>query len=120
MGNPFCWMELTTHDLNGATEFYRKVFDWEIGDMPGAPVPYKMVNTGKEPGAGMMNTPQPGIPNCWTVYIEVEDVDAMCAKIGEEGGKVWTEPMEVPDIGRFAIVCDPQGAYFGLWQSLSK
>ncbi len=120
MGNPFCWMELITHNLDGAVDFYSKVFGWEISDMPGSPIPYKMANTGKEPGAGMMSTPEPGIFTCWTAYIEVDDVDAMCEKVAGAGGKVWKGPQDVPGVGRFAIVCDPQGAYFGLWQCLQK
>jgi predicted enzyme related to lactoylglutathione lyase len=120
MGNPFCWMELISHDLDGAVEFYSKIFDWEISDMPGGPMPYKMVTTGKEPGAGMMGTPEPGIHTCWSIYIEVDDLDAKCKEVSDAGGKIWKEPQDVPGMGRFAVACDPQGAFFCLWQSVEK
>jgi predicted enzyme related to lactoylglutathione lyase len=120
MGNPFCWMELTTHDLEGAAKFYQEVFDWEIKDMPGGPMPYKLVTTGSEPGGGLMSIPEPGIDTCWTAYIQVDAIEAACAKVEENGGKVWKQPQEVPGMGRFAIVCDPQGAYFALWQNLEQ
>ena len=68
----------------------------------------------------MMSIPEPGIPTSWMVYIEVDDVDAMCAKITGTGGKVWKETQEVPGMGRFAVVCDPQGAFFGLWQPMQQ
>jgi hypothetical protein len=51
------------------------------------------------------------------MYIEVEDVEAASAQVKELGGKVWKPKAEVPEYGWFAVVCDPQGAYFGLWQN---
>ncbi|MBF0477203.1 MAG: VOC family protein [Deltaproteobacteria bacterium] len=118
MGNSFVWMELTTHNLEGAKEFYAKLFDWKINQFPGGPMPYFIADTGSQPGGGMMSLPEPGVPTAWTVYIAVDDIDKYAAKLTELGGKVWKEPFEVPTVGKIAIVCDPQGAYFGLFQPL--
>jgi predicted enzyme related to lactoylglutathione lyase len=117
MGNPFCHIELTTSNLEGAREFYTKVFDWKLNDVPNAQAPYVLIDTGDKPEGGMMSIPEPGVPTAWLAYIQVDDVDACCAKINENGGKVWKEPEDVPGFGRGAVVCDPQGAYFGLWKT---
>ena len=119
MGNPFCWVELTTHNVDGAREFYSKLFDWQVNpfDMPGGT--YQVIDTGSEPGGGIVGLPEPGIQTGWTQYIQVDDIQDSCAKVSELGGKVWKGPFEVPEVGRLAIVCDPQGAFFGLWQKKS-
>ena len=120
MGNPFCHLELTTYNVEGAKEFYGKVFDWKLNEFPGASMPYTMIGTGSEPGGGITGLPMPGVPTAWTAYIETEDVDATCEKVTAAGGRVWYGPDDVPNVGRFAVVCDPQGAYFGLWKSFEQ
>ena len=74
------------------------------------------IDTGEQPGGGMMTIPEPGVPTAWTVYVRVDDINGACEKVDKNGGKVWKGPMEVPEVGWIAIVCDPQGACFGLWQ----
>ena len=120
MGNHFCHMELTSYNVDGAKEFYAKVFDWKLNEFPNASMPYTMIDTGKEVGGGITGLPMPGVPTAWTVYIETDDVDAACAKVTEAGGKVWHGPDDVPGVGRYAVACDPQGAYFGLWKSFEQ
>ena len=61
-----------------------------------------------------MANPKPEIPARWTPYIGVDDTDAMCKKATDLGAKVLVEPMDVPTVGRFAILKDPQGAVFGI------
>lgn len=116
MGNTFCYMELTTHNLDGAKEFYGQMFDWQLQEYPGAGQPYFMINTGAEPMGGMMGLPMPQVPTTWCIYIKVDDLDAACAKLEKLGGKIFKERTEVPEHGWFAIASDPQGAFFGLWQ----
>ena len=120
MGNPFCHLELTTHNVEGAKEFYAKVFDWKQTEFGSASMPYTLIDTGSEVGGGIMGLPEPGIPTAWTVYIATDDVDAACEKVTQAGGKVWKGPDDVPGVGRYAVVCDPQGAYFGLWKSFEQ
>jgi predicted enzyme related to lactoylglutathione lyase len=119
MGNRFCHLELTTHDLAGAREFYRQMFEWEIQAFPNPGKPYFMINTGQEPQGGMMDLPMPGVPTAWSVYVAVDDLDAACAKLERLGGKIMMSRTEVPGAGWFAFASDPQGAYFGLWQNLA-
>lgn len=117
MNNWFCYMELTTDDLDGSQEFYKKLFDWKISDMSSAKIPYRMIDTGQEPAGGMMKPPMPDVPTAWTMYVEVADLEASLAQVAELGGKVLLGKQPVPESGWFAIVQDPQGAVFGLWQN---
>ena len=63
-------------------------------------------------------TPQmKGTPPMWLTYFEVTDVDASAKVVMEAGGKVLAPPMDIPDIGRFSIVADPQGAVFAIYKN---
>lgn len=115
MGDPFCNFELITHDLAGAKEFYAEVFDWKLNEAEGD-LDYTFIDTGSQPGGGMMPTPEPGVPTAWVMYLKVDDLQGACAQIRENGGAIFKEPAEIPGYGSFAVACDPQGAYFGLCQ----
>lgn len=117
MGNRFCHLELTTSNLGAAKDFYSKVFDWKLNELPNPDMPYTMIDTGQEPGGGMMDLPAPQVPTCWTMYVEVESVADTCAKIKELGGQIFKGPEDIPGEGTYATVSDPQGAVFGLWTS---
>ena len=58
-----------------------------------------------------------GVPPSWTTYVNVEDADAVAAKVSPNGGNVLMGPMDVMDVGRMAIVADPVGAVIGIWQA---
>ena len=63
-------------------------------------------------------TPQMGdMPPAWTPYFMVTDVDASASKAKELGGQVYMGPMDIPNVGRFAVVTDPQGAAFAIFKS---
>jgi hypothetical protein len=117
MGNPFVHLELTTSDLDKAKDFYTKMFDWKLQEFKGDGPPYLLIDTGKEPGGGMMAQPMPGVPVAWGMYIAVDDLDAAGAKLQKLGGKILMPRTEVPDMGWFIVASDPQGATFGLWQA---
>jgi predicted enzyme related to lactoylglutathione lyase len=63
---------------------------------------------------GMMKCPQPGNPAQWIPYVFVDDVDVTAKKTSKLRGKVVAEPFDVPDVGRIAVLVDPQGATFGI------
>jgi predicted enzyme related to lactoylglutathione lyase len=115
MGNRFCHLGLATKDLDAAKDFYSKVFDWKLSDAPVMGMPYTLIDTGREPGGGMMVLPDPQVPPSWAMYVEVDDVPGTCEKIKQLGGRIFKEPEDVPGMGSFAIVSDPQGAVFGIW-----
>lgn len=110
-GTP-CWYELTTTDLNAAQTFYHKILGWTVGDsgMPG--MDYRIARAGEAMVAGMMLPPAPGIPPNWTIYFSVDDCDAATRAAQAEGAMVCMEPTDIPGVGRFAALADPQGAVF--------
>jgi predicted enzyme related to lactoylglutathione lyase len=110
----FVWDELGTTDVDGAQRFYEAVFGWTTKDMGEDFGGYRIFHRGEEQVAGLMANPKPEIPAMWTPYIGVDDTDAMCKKATDLGAKVLVEPMDVPTVGRFAILNDPQGAVFGI------
>ncbi len=123
MGNPIGWVELVTEDPEGAERFYTSLFDWKVkvekmpecGDTPA--FDYRTIDTGAKPGGGIIKTPQPGIPNHWSVYMEVADIQQAAAKVKELGGTLYREPFEIPHVGWIAVAADPQGAAFNMWQA---
>src|SRR5258708_18748300 len=85
MPNPFCHVELNTTDVNKAKEFYGKLFNWKLDDMPGGE--YTMIGVGEGTGGGMIKNPLPGGTAFWLSYVLVERVAAAkkkCASLGRE------------------------------------
>jgi uncharacterized protein len=120
MINKFCHIELTTGDVTAANEFYGSLFDWKLEDMPMGDDAYTMINTGEEPGGGIMATPAPGVPTAWMVYVQVEDVAQAVAKAKELGGEVQMDKTPIPNMGFFAMIADPTGGVIGVWESEKK
>lgn len=116
----FIWYELITPDMAGAKRFYGDLLGWTAQDMPPMPdsEPYALLSASGVPVAGMMNLGAPmkaqGMPPNWTGYVCVDDCDAAAAKATALGGAVRNPPMDIPGIGRFAIVADPAGAVFAI------
>lgn len=118
VANRFCWYELMTTDLVGARDFYAKVVGWTIEDSGMEGMTYLL---GKANGAmvvGLMNTPADaeGMPPSWLGYVAVDDVDAVAAKATAAGARIFNGPADVPGVGRFAVLGDPQGAAFALFR----
>ena len=114
MANPFCHVELNTTDLKKAKEFYGKLFEWKLDDMPGGE--YTMIGVGEGVGGGMMKNPVPGAPSFWLSYVLVDDIQAATKKAKSLGATVMKDVSEVQNYGRFSVLADPTGAHFALWQ----
>ena len=118
----FVWYELMTADAPAATDFYTQVVGWRAQDsgLPGGV--YTLLMIGDAQVAGLMETPADlkavGAPSAWSGYVAVDDVDAMAARVLAAGGKVLRPGEDIPEIGRFAVVADPQGASFMLFKPL--
>lgn len=106
------WYELTTTDFAAAQSFYSKVLGWSVADSGMAGFDYQVASADEVMVAGMMKPSQPGIPANWTIYFAVDDCDASAKAAEEAGGKVCAGPMDIPQVGRFAALSDPQGAMF--------
>ena len=110
----FVWDELVTSDVDGAQRFYEEVFGWTTSDMGPEYGGYRIFNRGETGIAGVMTAQEPSIPAHWQPYVAVADPDATTAKATELGGSALMEPMDVPNVGRIAVLRDPQGATFGI------
>jgi len=114
--NSLCWNELATPDTAKAGEFYTELFGWakDTKDMGG--MSYTSFMNGDRPAGGMYSpTPEMGeIPPNWLAYFAVDDADAKLAKANELGATTIAPAMDIPGVGRFAVIQDPQGAVFGI------
>ncbi|HWH73808.1 MAG TPA: VOC family protein [Methylibium sp.] len=112
----FSWLELTTTDPKAALSFYTTLFGWTVQTMEMSQGSYNVVHIGDTPVGGIM-APAPGAPAtppAWGCYITVENVDLTAAHALALGGRVLVEPMDIPGVGRFCMIQDPQGAMVNL------
>jgi len=118
MGNAFVHVELHTSDLPKAREFYSKLFDWKLDDvpMPGGGT-YTMINVGSGTGDGMMVDQAPGTPPPWLAYVGVDDIRASTRRARELGAKVAVDVMEIGEYGTMSVIVDPAGATLAMWQA---
>ncbi|MDX8538368.1 VOC family protein [Mesorhizobium abyssinicae] len=115
---PFFWYELMTTDLDAAEAFYTAVVGWKgqpFDTSPGMPR-YIVMNVSERGVAGLMTLPEDaakmGMPPAWLGYIHSKDADGATASLKDAGGTVHRAPDDIPGVGRFAVVADPQGATF--------
>jgi len=116
----FCWPELSTTDQKGAVAFYRALFGWTVDDQPLGPgQTYSMFQLrGRSVGAASTQRPEEkGVPPHWGSYVAVVNADESAKKAKALGAQVFAEPFDVMDAGRMAVLQDPTGAVFHLWQS---
>jgi uncharacterized protein len=117
----FCWIELATTGQEAAKKFYGSLFGWAVKDEPMGPEGvYTMFKLGSD-DAGAVCTLRPeqlsaGVPPHWMLYIMVQSADASAAKAAESGGTVVVPAFDVMDAGRMAVLRDPTGAHFCIWQ----
>jgi uncharacterized protein len=117
MANPFVHVELATTDLPKAKNFYGKLFDWKLEDMPMPDGTYTLIKVGEGTGGGMMKHPMAGAPSMWMAYVLVDNIEAATKKAKDLGATVMKDSVAVPDMGWFSIIVDPTGAHLGLWQA---
>ncbi len=114
----FVWHELMTGDPAAAEDFYAKVVGWTMADAGMTEMRYTLAKVGERHVAGLMGFP-PDVPNprpAWMGYIAVDDVDAMAARVKQAGGAEYRAPDNIPNVGRFAVMADPDGAVFMLFR----
>lgn len=112
-----CWYELATSDTARAKAFYSKVLGWSWADSGTPGMTYLLASAGSAMVAGMMQG-EAGQPQAWTLYFAVDDCDATVEKAAALGAKIYVPPADIPGTGRFAVLCDPQGAGFALLEPL--
>jgi predicted enzyme related to lactoylglutathione lyase len=106
-----CWNELQARDLGVGKNFYAPLFDWSLKESP----QYTEFHLGEKAVGGMLQSQAPkGVPAFWLPYFAVDDCDAAVQKSSGLGGSVHVPPMDIPNVGRFAVLTDPQGASFAV------
>ena len=118
----FCWFELATTDQAAAKSFYTSLFGWSSKDSPIGPseVYTTFQSGGNDVGAAYTLRAEhrsQGIPPNWLLYVAVENADEVERRAAELGGKVMAPAFDVMDLGRMAIIADPTGAVFAVWQA---
>jgi len=118
MANPFVHIELQTRDLAKAKDFYSRLFDWQLEDIPapGGDMTYTMINVGEGTGGGMFANPDPKVPSHWLAYVGVDDIDASTVKARDLGATVLQDVMQVGDYGWLSVIMDPTGAVIAMWK----
>jgi uncharacterized protein len=117
----FSWTDLATTDQDAAKQFYSQLFGWSAIDNPvGDGVVYSMMQIDGKDVAAISPQPQPqadaGVPPVWNSYITVESADASADRAQKLGATVHAPPFDVMDVGRMAVIQDPQGAFFMPWE----
>jgi hypothetical protein len=112
-----CWADLNTPSRGRAVEFYSSLFGWQLMKQEkDAPNDYWMIKNGEEFIGGFLPVAQPQCPPRWLTYFKVADCDATANNAQRLGATVSLPPMNVKDTGRVAVLMDPQGAAFGVFQ----
>jgi uncharacterized protein len=117
----FVWYELMTTDIEGAKAFYGQVVGWGAQHAPTPGMDYTLFLLDGAHVAGLMPLPESartaGTPPGWVGYVAVKDVDQGAEEAKRLGGAVHVPPCDIPDVGRFSMIADPQGAVITLFKS---
>ena len=117
----FCWIELATTDQDAAKRFYGSLFGWAVNEFPMGPGELYTIFRLQGCDAAAAYTLRPdqrsqGVPPHWMIYIAVDSADSAARRAGALGGKVLAPPFDVGPFGRMAVIQDPTGATFSIWQ----
>lgn len=117
----FIWYELMTADPDAAAAFYGDVVGWRSRPFDaGIPGGYHIFSAGEEDAGGLMTLPGGGARPGWIGYVAVRDVNAAAAALVADGATQLVPPTDIPDVGRFAVIADPQGAAFVIMRGASE
>jgi predicted enzyme related to lactoylglutathione lyase len=117
----FSWNELMSTDVEGAIPFYSEMFNWKIKQAD-SDMPYFMATVNGQEVSGLMQTPPEanGMPSMWGAYVTVDDVNTRAKQAESLGGKIIMAPRDIPNVGRFCVISDPQGAMLSLITYIDK
>ena len=116
----FSWNELVAPDVTAAGRFYSVLFGWETAKFPSSDVDYILFKKQGREVAGLMKCPKEGMPAQWISYVTVENADSTAKKAADLGAKLCVGPKDIPDVGRIAVIEDPQGAALGIFQAVRR
>ncbi len=114
------WTELHSTDVDRDLTWLTSTLGFDIGEMPIPGGTYYLLKTGDTMRGGLVKAMMPDAPSMWLTWFSVDSADDAVARARTQGGKVLSEPMDMPGVGRMAIVADNAGGVFGVMQSESK
>lgn len=121
--SPFVWHEVMVPNPSASPAFYSPITGWGTRKFDDG-MDYTMWTVDDAPVGGLMALPQElasqGVPPHWLHYIGVQDVDATAARAQQLGGRITMPPTDIPDVGRFAVILDPQGAVFAIYKNTQE
>ena len=113
----FGWNDLLAADPATAGAFYGQLFGWKAEKVPGiAGVEYQVFKIDDRMIGGMTRRPNPQAPPSWLAYVIVENVNASTERAAKLGAHVCMPPTDIPDVGRIAVITDPEGVPLGMFQ----
>jgi uncharacterized protein len=116
----FVWYDLMTTEPSKAVEFYTKLAGWGTTEWEG-PTKYTMWTNSSVPLGGVMQMPNGASgPPHWLAYISSPDIDATVKQATDLGAKSLIPPTDIPTVGRYAVLHDPQGAAFAVFTGSSQ
>ncbi|MCF8568960.1 VOC family protein [Gordonia sp. HY002] len=110
------WFDLASSDPDRAAAFYGELFGWDVSEPNAELDGYRNFSANGRLVAGLIQAPGEGVADVWSVYFKVADAAAEVEKAQSAGGSVIVPPMPVGDLGVTALLTDPAGAAYGLWQ----
>jgi len=110
------WHELVSTDVEKAKSFYTELLGWEINVWKPGEFDYQMIHANGQDHGGFFPLEESGVPSHWIAHVQVEDVDEAIARTEKLGGKVQMGPLDVPEVGRFAAIRDPQGGVISAYK----
>ena len=120
----FVWFDLMTTDPPAAVDFYTRLVGWGTQEWTGLDTPYTMWANGEAPLGGVVQLPPEACANGaaphWLAYVAVADVDRTVGRAKKLGGEVVHGPADIPSVGRYAVIQDPQGAMIAVYRSLTE
>lgn len=120
------WNELATANVQGAKDFYGKLFGWEFVDKNNAKkdmgdMTYTLIKKGEKDLGGIWAIPAPlqnQIPPHWLAYVLVDNIEGSLEQVSKLGGTLVKPVQKVEGMGHFAVIKDPTGAHIALWQPI--
>lgn len=116
----WCWHELQASDPLKALAFYEGLFGLSHDDVPMSDGAYYVMKNGDNRRGGIMKSFSPDAASMWLPYVHVADVDASTAKAKSLGADICVPPTDIPGIGRFSVLRDPQGASLAVFLPLGR
>ncbi|MFE0512356.1 VOC family protein [Streptomyces sp. NPDC058964] len=112
-----CWVDAQLPDVEAGKRFYGELFGWTFDEGSAPHGTAAWARKDGSPVAALAHKTDGRMPTVWTVYFATPDAEALCRRIVAGGGRVVRVPLPEDDLGTAALVADPEGAVFGLWQA---